>query len=228
MWHGGWAYLRAGDQKPTVTRQLLMRVLGYARPYTLQIVGMLVMILLTTGLGLVSPLIFRTMIDKVLPAKDIRQLVFLAIALLLIPVLSGGIAVVQRRFNASVGEGVIYDLRVALFARLQRMSLRFFTNTKVGELMSRLNNDVVGAQNAISNTIVNIITNVIQAIAVLAVMLSLEWRLTLLSIVILPLFILAAQRLGGVLRDIARRGPPRARMVTAFSAPATPEPPGLK
>ena len=206
MWHGGWAYLRAGDQKPTVTRQLLMRVLGYARPYTLQIVGMLVMILLTTGLGLVSPLIFRTMIDKVLPAKDIRQLVFLAIALLLIPVLSGGIAVVQRRFNASVGEGVIYDLRVALFARLQRMSLRFFTNTKVGELMSRLNNDVVGAQNAISNTIVNIITNVIQAIAVLAVMLSLEWRLTLLSIVILPLFILAAQRLGGVLRDIARRG----------------------
>jgi ATP-binding cassette subfamily B protein len=206
MWHGGWAYLRAGDQKPTVTRQLLMRVLGYARPYAWQITGMLVMILLTTGLSLVSPLIFRTMIDKVLPAKDIQQLVLLAIALLLIPVLSGGIAVIQRRFNASVGEGVIYDLRVALFARLQRMSLRFFTNTKVGELMSRLNNDVVGAQNAISNTIVNIITNVIQAIAVLAVMLSLEWRLTLLSIVILPLFILAAQRLGGVLRDIARRG----------------------
>ncbi len=205
MWHGGWAYLRAGDQKPTVTRQLLLRVLRYARPYTRQIIGMLVMILLTTGLGLVSPLIFRTMIDKVLPAKDLQQLVLLAIALLLIPVLSGGIAVVQRRFNSSVGEGVIYDLRVALFARLQRMSLRFFTNTKVGELMSRLNNDVVGAQNAISNTIVNIITNIIQAIAVLAVMLSLEWRLTLLSIVILPLFILAAQRLGGVLRDIARK-----------------------
>ncbi len=205
MWHGGWAYLRAGDQKPTVTRQLLLRVLNYARPYTVQIVGMLVMILLTTGLSLVSPLIFRTMIDKVLPAKDIRQLVLLAIALLLIPIVSGGIGVVQRRFNASVGEGVIYDLRVALFARLQRMSLRFFTNTKVGELMSRLNNDVVGAQNAISNTIVNIITNVVQAIAVLVVMISLEWRLTILSIVILPLFIVAAQRLGGVLRDIARK-----------------------
>jgi ATP-binding cassette subfamily B protein len=84
------------------------------------------------------------------------------------------------------------------------MSLRFFTNTKVGELMSRLNNDVVGAQNAISNTIVNIVTNLIEAIALLAVMLTLEWRLTLVSIVILPLFIIAAQRLGTVLRDIAR------------------------
>lgn len=205
MWHGGWAYLRAGDQKPTVTRQLLLRVLKYARPYTSQIIGMLVMILLTTGLSLVSPLIFRTMIDKVLPARDVGRLVLLAIALLLIPVISGGIGVIQRRFNASVGEGVIYDLRVALFARLQRMSLRFFTNTKVGELMSRLNNDVVGAQNAISNTIVNIITNVIQAVAVLAVMVSLEWRLTILSVLILPLFIIAARRLGGVLREIARR-----------------------
>ena len=76
------------------------------------------------------------------------------------------------------------------------MSLRFFTNTKTGELMSRLNNDVVGAQNAISNTIVGIVTNIIEAIALLAVMLTLEWRLTLVSIVILPLFIIAAQRLG--------------------------------
>jgi ATP-binding cassette subfamily B protein len=103
-----------------------------------------------------------------------------------------------------VGEGVIYDLRSSLFARLQRMSLRFFTNTKTGELMSRLNNDVVGAQNAISNTIVGIVTNLIEAIALLAVMLTLEWRLTVVSVLILPLFIIAAQRLGVVLRDIAR------------------------
>jgi ATP-binding cassette subfamily B protein len=106
--------------------------------------------------------------------------------------------------NSTVGEGVIYDLRSSLFARLQRMSLRFFTNTKTGELMSRLNNDVVGAQNAISNTIVNIVTNLIEAIALLAVMLTLEWRLTVVSVLILPLFIIAAQRLGTVLRDIAR------------------------
>jgi ATP-binding cassette subfamily B protein len=207
MFHGGgWgAYMRSGDEKPRVTRELLFRVLNYARPYWSQITGMLVMILLTTGLSLVTPLIFRQMIDKVLPSKDLHQLLLLAVALLFVPILSGVISVVQRRLNAQVGEGVIYDLRVALFSRLQRMSLRFFTNTRVGEMMSRLNNDVVGAQNAISNTIVNIITNIIEAIALMAVMLTLEWKLTLVSVVILPLFILAAQRLGGVLRDLARK-----------------------
>jgi ATP-binding cassette subfamily B protein len=207
MWHGGgwYSYMRTGDQKPKVTRELLLRVLSYARPYWGQIGGMLVMILLGTGLSLVSPLIFRTMIDQVLPAKDLNRLVLLALALLLLPILSGGISVIQRRLNAAVGEGVIYDLRAALFVRLQRMSLRFFTNTKVGELMSRLNNDVVGAQNAISNTIVGILTNIVETIALLAVMLTLEWRLTIVSILILPLFILAARRLGTRLRDIARK-----------------------
>jgi len=207
MWHGGgwYSYMRTGDQKPKVTRELLLRVLSYARPYWGRIGGMLVMILLGTGLSLVSPLIFRTMIDQVLPAKDLNRLFMLALALLVLPILSGGISVIQRRLNAAVGEGVIYDLRVALFVRLQRMSLRFFTNTKVGELMSRLNNDVVGAQNAISNTIVGILTNIIETVALLAVMLALEWRLTIVSILILPLFILAAQRLGTRLRDIARK-----------------------
>ena len=207
MHAGGWfAYVRSGDEKPQkVTRELLLRVLAYARPYWGHIAGMLVMILLSTGLGLVSPLIFRYLIDTVLPAKDLDQLTMLALALLFVPILSGAIGVLQRRLNASVGEGVIYDLRVALFSRLQRMSLRFFTNTKVGELMSRLNNDVVGAQNAISNTIVGIVTNLIQAAALLAVMLTLQWQLTLVSVVILPLFILAARKLGERLRDIARR-----------------------
>jgi ATP-binding cassette subfamily B protein len=202
--HGWLSSMRSGDEKPKVTRQLLVRVLAYARPYWGQICGMLVMILLSTGVGLISPLIFRTMIDTVLPSKNLNQLVLLAIGLMMLPILNGGISVIQRRLNAQVGEGVIYDLRVALFSKLQRMSLRFFTNTRVGELMSRLNNDVVGAQNAISNTIVGIITNIIEALAILAVMLSLEWKLTIVSVLILPLFILAAQRLGTVLRDIAR------------------------
>ncbi len=205
MWHGGWSYMRAGDQKPKLTRELLGRVLAYARPYWKGITGMLVMILITTGISLISPLIFRTMIDQVLPQKDLHKLILLALALLILPILSGGIGVIQRQLNAAVGEGVTFDLRVALFSRLQRMSLRFFTNTKVGELMSRLNNDVVGAQDAISNTIVNIITNIIETIALLAVMLTLEWRLTIVSVLILPLFIIAARRLGNVLRDAARR-----------------------
>jgi ATP-binding cassette subfamily B protein len=209
MWHGGggwFMYMRSGDEKPKVTRELLLRVLAYARGYWWHIAGMLVTILLTTGLSLLTPLIFRNMIDVVLPAKDVNRLILLAVALLLIPAVEGGINVIQRRLNATVGEGVIYDLRSALFSRLQRMSLRFFTNTKVGELMSRLNNDVVGAQNAISNTIVSIVTNIIEAIALLAIMLTLEWRLTIVSVLILPLIIIAARRLGNVLRDIARQG----------------------
>src|SRR5262249_3798689 len=135
---------------------------------------------------------------------DFARLNLLALALIGIPALSGLIGICERRLNASIGEGVIYDLRVALYAHLQRMSLRFFTHTKTGELMSRLNNDVIGAQNAVSNTIVQILTALIRVAAALAVMLTLEWRLTLLSVAVLPVFILAARRLGYHLRDIAR------------------------
>ena len=201
---GWWSYLRSSDEKPQVSWGLLKRVLSYSRPYRMQIAGLLVTILLMTGLTLVTPLILRNLIDVTIPQKDIPQLILLSLTLLIIPALGGLLNVVSRRLNANIGEGVIYDLRVALYAHLQRMSLRFFTNTKVGELMSRLNNDVVGAQNAISNTFVGIITNLIQAAAVLVVMVSLDWRLTLISIAIVPLFILAARRLGVVLRDIAR------------------------
>ncbi|MCY3572855.1 MAG: ABC transporter ATP-binding protein [Chloroflexi bacterium] len=203
---GGWfRYMHsANDAKPNVTRALLLRVLAYARPYRRQIAGMLATILLTTALGLLNPLIFREIIDGALAQKDMQRLHILALGLVAIPVASGAVRIVQRKLNVSIGEGVIYDLRVALYHHLQQMSLRFFTNTKTGELMSRLNNDVVGAQNAISNTIVSIITNVITVAATLAVMLSMEWRLTILGVLVLPCFVFIARRLGRRLKDIAR------------------------
>lgn len=203
---GGWhALVHSGDERPKITRTLLLRVLKYAQPYWRHITIMLVMILLSTGIGLVSPLIFRNLIDKVLPSGDLTQLAIMAGALLILPVMNGLVAVVQRRLNAQIGEGVIFDLRVTLFTKLQRMSLRFFTNTKTGELMSRLNNDVVGSQNAISNTIVGIVTNLIEAGAILGVMLSLEWKLTLAASFILPLFFYISQRVGRILRKIAHQ-----------------------
>jgi ATP-binding cassette subfamily B protein len=165
---------------------------------------MLVFTLITSGLSLLTPLILRNLIDHTLPNRDFHSLTWLVAALLTIPLLTGGLNVLLRQLNARVGEGVVYDLRVALFSHLQRMSLGFFTHTKVGELMSRLNNDVVGAQNAISNTFVNIVTSLIQAVAVLVVMFALEWRLTLISSIILPFFLVAARHLGNRLRDIAR------------------------
>lgn len=202
----GWfSYINSEAKKPKVTRQLLLRVLAYSRPYRWHTIAMLTIILTTTGLSLLTPFIVRDLIDHIIPAKDMPGLFLRATALLIIPAISFGLNVYQRRLSASVGEGVIFDLRVALYSRLQHMSLRFFTNTRVGELMSRLNNDVVGAQNAISNTIVAIITNIIQAVGVALVMLSLEWHFTLISIAILPLFILAARRLGTQLREISRK-----------------------
>jgi len=204
---GGWfRYMHGLDAKakPNVTRRLLWRVLQYARPYRPQIAGMLVTILLTTGLGLVNPLIFRQIIDVALPEKDVGKLNILALGMIMIPLISGGVRIVQRKLNVAIGEGVIYDLRVSLYRHLQQMSLRFFTNTKTGELMSRLNNDVVGAQNAISNTIVALITNVITVVATLAMMLYLEWRLTIIGVLVLPFFILIARQLGLRLQKIAR------------------------
>jgi ATP-binding cassette subfamily B protein len=204
---GGWRHFvwnETDKNKPRVTRALLRRVLEYAKPYRGAITGMLACILVTTLLGLMTPLIFRELIDNTLVNGDWNRLHLLALALIAIPVINGMIRVVQRRLNAAVGEGVIYDLRVSLYRHLQQMSLRFFTNTKTGEIMSRLNSDVIDAQRAISNTIVEIVTNLITAVLTLAVMLSMEWRLTILGVLVLPLFIFAARRVGGTLRDLAR------------------------
>jgi ATP-binding cassette, subfamily B, bacterial len=195
----------APDQKAKITWGLLKRIWQYARPYRWWILCMLMMTLATTGLGLITPLILRQLIDKTLPAKDLHSLLWLTVALVSIPLMTGTLNVFQRQFNARVGEGVTYDLRVNLFSYLQRMSLGFFTHTKIGELMSRLNNDVVGAQSAISNTFVNIVTSLIQAVVVFAVMMSLEWRLTLISVAILPLLLIAARSMGNRLRNITRQ-----------------------
>lgn len=206
MFHGsGWfSYLMSEENKPRVTWRLVQRVLGYGKPYAGRIFLVLLLILFSTAIGLVSPMILRELIDQVLPNKDLERLVWLGAALLVLPVLSSVISVVQRRLNAQIGEGVIFNLRVSLYAHLQRMSLRFFTHTKVGELMSRLNNDVIGAQNAINNTIVNIITNLIQVVVIASVLLTLEWRLTVVGIVVLPLLVMTARLIGRELRTISR------------------------
>ena len=204
MIHGGFPYSGPMDEKPRVTRGLIRRILSYARPYRRLIVVMLLITATTAGLSLLMPLILRELIDNTLKDRDLNRLWFLVAALIALPIVTSGLNVLLRRTNAAVGEGVVFDLRVALFGHMQRMSLNFFTNTKVGELMSRLNNDVVGAQNAISNTFVGIVSSFIQTAALLVVMFILEWRLTLLSIVILPLFLVAARNLGRRLQLIAR------------------------
>ncbi|MFQ5473481.1 MAG: ABC transporter ATP-binding protein, partial [Dehalococcoidia bacterium] len=128
-----------------------------------------------------------------------------ALGMVAIPTLNGLLGVAQRYLSSSVGEGVIYDLRNSLFVHLQRMSLRFFTHTKTGELMSRLNSDVIGAQQAVTGTLVTILSNVIAVVSTLAIMLSLEWRLTLMSMSVLPFFAFAVRHVGRTLRRLRRR-----------------------
>ncbi|MCB8982520.1 MAG: ABC transporter ATP-binding protein [Ardenticatenaceae bacterium] len=205
---GGWfAYLSHDEaqDRPTITRDLLARVWEFARPYRGQVFLLLITILVITGLSLLSPLLIRTLIDTAIPDKNYHLLNLVALGMVLIPLLNGVIGVWQRNLNSQIGEGVIFDLRCALYTHLQHMSLRFFTQTRTGELMSRLNNDVIGAQQAISNTTVTIVSNIVSLVATLGIMLALEWRLTLLALAILPLFVLPARRIGRILRDLRRR-----------------------
>jgi ATP-binding cassette, subfamily B, bacterial len=204
---GWWAFLSYDDKqdRPALTWQLLWRVWRFALPYRWQVAALLLSIALISGLTLVSPLLFRDLIDNAIPARDTRRLNLLALGMIGIPILNGLIGVWQRRLSAQVGEGVIYDLRRALYEHMQRMSLRFFTQTRTGELMSRLNNDVVGAQRAVTSTLITIITNIVSLVATLAVMLALEWRLTLLGLAVLPIFMLPARRVGQILRRLRRR-----------------------
>ena len=199
------SYIHATDEKPHLSWGLVKRVLTYAKPYRWQIAGSLLAILIYTGIMLLSPLILKYLVDQAIPDKDIHGLVLASLGLLILPIFSGVFQIITRRLTSQIGEGVIFDLRVALYEHLQQMSLRFYTHTQLGELISRLNNDVVGAQTAISQTLVTLVTNLIDVTATLVVMLTLEWRLTLMGIIILPLFIITARRLGRVFRDIAQK-----------------------
>ena len=208
--HSGnwWRYVtfeESDKQKAVFDRALLLRVFQYARPYLGAIAIVLVAITLTSLLGLLPPLIYRELIDVVLPNGDLRLLNLLALGLFAVPLFSGVLAVLQRHYSARAGEGIIYDLRNQMFDHLGRMSMRFFTNTKSGEIVSRFNNDVVGAQSAITGTIPEILTNIVTLVSTLAVMVSIEWRLALLSVLVLPLFLAPARRVGLILRKIRRQ-----------------------
>ena len=205
--NGGWRpFLRYDEaqDRPEISRALIRRALAYGRPYLGRIAAMLLLILVVTLLGLAPPLLVRDLIDRALPERDFHRLTLLALGMLAVPLVNGLLGVAQRYLGASVGEGIICDLRTGLFDHLHRMSLRFFTHTKTGELLSRLNNDVIGAQRAVSGTIVDVFTNSITLVSALVIMLRLEWRLTLLAIGVLPLFLIPARLLGRRLRAVVR------------------------
>ncbi len=202
-----WSYVQYDEERdrPGLDRALLLKVLSYANPYRLHLVLVLVTIAVISLVSLLPPLLMRALIDQAIPNGDLRLVTLLGIGMVAVPLVNGVVGVAQRWASASMGQGIIYDLRRQLFERVQRMSIGFFTNTKTGELMSRLQSDVVGAQQAVTSSFVTLTSNVVSVIATLAIMLSLEWRLTLLSVSILPLFIIASRQVGKRLRVVRRR-----------------------
>ncbi len=190
---------------PEIDRALLRRVFAYGVPYRMLLAGTLVTIFVVSGLTVVPPLLIRDLVDNAIPAADVGRLTLLGVAMVVVPLISVSVGAVQRWMSAKAGEGIIYDLRRALYTHLQGMSLRFFTETKTGELVSRLDNDVVGAQTAITGTFVTIVSNVVSVVAILVVMVQAEWRLTLLAVAALPMFVYPARRVGQMLRAITRR-----------------------
>jgi ATP-binding cassette subfamily B protein len=149
-------------------------------------------------------LLFRLIVDKAIPQADKNRIVTLTIILVVAALADAVLQIVQRWYSARIGEGLIYDLRVALFDKVQHMPIAFFTRTQTGALISRLNNDVVGAQQAVTGTLGSVVSNVLVLVTTLIAMLALEWRLTLLALVVLPAFIIPARKVGVRLQDISR------------------------
>jgi len=185
-------------------RKSLLRVWQFARPYKRSIMGFLVAILLAALLALAPPLLFRAILDHSIPNKDRSQITLLAAILVVAALADALLAIFQRWYSSRIGEGLIFDLRVALFDKVQQMPIAFFTRTQTGSLISRLNNDVVGAQTAVTSTLGSVVSNVVVLLTTLIAMITLEWRLTLLSLVVLPIFIIPAKRVGIKLQAIAR------------------------
>ncbi|MFM7761421.1 MAG: ABC transporter ATP-binding protein [Acidimicrobiaceae bacterium] len=180
------------------------RVWRFARPYRRSILGFVATILITSVIALIPPLMFRLIVDEAIPDADKRRIVYLTIVLVVVALGDAALQIVQRWYSARIGEGLIYDLRVALFDKVQNMPIAFFTRTQTGALISRLNNDVVGAQTAVTGTLGSVVSNLVIFTTTLVAMLALEWRLTLLALVVLPVFIVPAKRVGARLQEISR------------------------
>ncbi len=188
----------------SVDRRVVRRMWRFARPYRGPLVGFLVTIVVAALLALVPPFLFRSIIDTAIPEKD-RRMVWVLAAFTVAAALGDAVlSVVQRWWSSRIGEGLIYDLRSALYDHVQRMPIAFFTRSQTGALISRLNNDVIGAQNALTGTLGQVVSNAVVLVSTLAAMIALEWRLTLLALVVLPLFVIPAKRVGRRLQKITR------------------------
>ncbi len=187
-----------------LTRATTRRIWTFARPYRATIALFLVAIVASALLALVPPFVVRAILDDAIPEGNGTMITWLAAIAVLAALADAALQIAQRWCSARVGEGLIFDLRRALFSKVQRMPVAFFTRTPTGALTSRLNNDVIGAQTAVTSTLGSVVSNVVVLVTSLIAMLALEWRITLLALVVLPAFVIPARRVGRKLQDISR------------------------
>ena len=180
--------------------QTVRRIAAFFRPYRRQVLLVMVSIVITSLLGIINPYLLKLLIDVAIPEQDFFLLNVFVIAMIVIPVISGLIGVGQTYVNNQVGQNVMQDLRNALYAHLQRMPLRFFTETRTGENQSRLANDVGGVQAVVTDTASSVFSNLIIVVTTLAAMVLLDWRLTAISLTALPFFMYLTYRVGKVRR----------------------------
>jgi len=185
-------------------RDVLRRILGFAGPYRTWLTWFLAIIAVEAGLGALTPLLFRVLIDDGIGQGSQRTVVLAAAGAGALALVGAGLSVVNRWLSARIGEGLIRDLRVQVFDHVQRMPLAFFSRAKTGALVQRLNGDVLGAQQAFTSTLQNVVSNVLTVVFVLAAMASMSWRLTLLSLVLVPVFIGPARWFGKKMAVITR------------------------
>ena len=202
---------RSFRQERTVTSHELApgtvrRVLGFARPYRRLLTVFLVIISFDALIGAATPLVFKAIIDDGITPGRKDVVVWLAVLVAALALATGGLALAQRWLSSRIGEGLIFDLRTAVFDHVQQMPLAFFSRTRTGALVQRLNGDVLGAQQAFTSTLSNVFSNSLTVIFVLAAMMSMSWQLTLLSLVLLPAFIFPARWVGPRLAAISREG----------------------
>ena len=197
---------RGGDDVPPVPRErrgkTLRRIVAFFRPYKGQVAVVLVAILFTSLIGLVNPILLKLLIDIAIPERDWGLLNLFVGLMIILPIVSGLVGVGQSYLNNIIGQSVMQDLRTALYAHLQKMPLRFFTETKTGEIQSRLANDVGGVQSVVTDTAASLTSNIAIAISTVIAMFIIDWRLTVLSLGLLPFFMYLTYRVGKVNREV--------------------------
>ena len=201
--------MRSFRQDPSVTHQKLKkgtvrRIISYARPYRGALVAFMVTTSLDALITVVSPLLLRDIIDKGVLARNERIVIGLAVALAAVALFDAFLGVANRWFSARIGESLIYDLRTQVFRHVQRQPIAFFTRAQTGSLVSRLNSDVIGAQQAITSTMSSVVANFLSLIAILITMFYLSWLVSVIALALIPLFILPARRVGRRMQRLTR------------------------